>query len=98
MKNTLMIVIFNIVLIFGASNAQAETIASSLFSANYNMDEQSNSGTTPETKKDISAESDSAVSSVFPYFLYGLFIVGLLAVLSIDTSGNARAKRKRSAL
>ena len=100
MKNALMIVILNILLftavsILSIQNAGAEAPLQNLSISNYDINEGSSSTANTDSQADVGTETDATTSALFPYFFYALFILGLLAVLSFDTSGNARSKRKQ---
>lgn len=68
----------------------------------YDMSERNSLSVASEMSRDKgasayeSATTESIPTSMFPYFFYVFVIIGLLAVLSFDTSGTARAKRKQN--
>jgi hypothetical protein len=103
MKNVLLIFIFVFLLNLSPKTAFAGNMQSDSprqygavpvsALANYNMEDSTSSSKANEGTNNRS-DSESFGSALFPYFFYALSIIGLLIVLSVDTSGNARSKRK----
>jgi hypothetical protein len=72
----------------------APTISAGLTNTKYESDSAKSSSASADSQSANDKEAKAGNSSLFPYLFYALSIIGLLAVLSFDTSGNARSKRK----
>lgn len=106
MKNVLMILMIIFWVFLSTQSALAKnpesfmrndpTISTELINAKYERENANSSSPTSELKRANDKDAETKSSSLFLYLFYALFIVGLLAVLSFDTTGSARSKRKPS--
>jgi hypothetical protein len=75
------------------SNLTQNNNASPLLLRSQFEAEGDSSSMSREASNESRVDSDFSYT-FFPYLFYALSIIGLLAVLSFDTSGSARSKRK----
>lgn len=106
MKNVLMISMIISWVFLSTQSALAEspeitmrndpTISTELINARYEKEVGKASLPKSDSQSANEQDAEAARAPLFPYFFYALSILGLLAVLSFDTTGSARSKRRSS--
>ncbi len=106
MKNVLMILVIISWVFLSTQSALAKspestirndvTVSTEFVIAKYERESVNSSSRASDSKSANDKDAETKNSSLFPYLFYALSIIGLLAVLSFDTTVSARSKRKSS--
>lgn len=106
MKNVLMILMIISWVFLSTQSALAKspesimhndpTISTELINAKYTNESARSSSLSTDSQRPNDKDAETKSSPLFPYLFYALSILGLLAVLSFDTTRSARSKRKSS--